>query len=556
MRKNIYLLALIFIVGTFFRFYNLGEFPIGLHRDEAFLGYNAYSILKSGKDMSGQFLPLHLESFIYSPAGYVYFSIPFIFLFDLSAFSVRFASAFFGSMTIIITYFLTKELFKGKNRLIPFIASTMIAIVPWHINLSRTATENTIVVFFISLAVLLYLCWIKNSKFLLLLGSFISFAITIFVYQAPRVFLPLFIPLMIFIFVKSYKDKIKILQQIILYSIFVIIPLFFILSSKDLSLRIRTVSIFATDQTQLVLDEQIRGDGVANVSNSLARTFHNKLIGYSSAFLQNYFKHFTYDFLFTDNSFPARYKVPLFGILYILDLPLIILGVLYLLKNEKKVGTFLIGWLLIVPIGSGLTFDDIPNMQRTLIAFPALSVISAFGLFTIISYLSKQHLLTKAFIASFTIFAAFNITFYLHQYYIHSNTYRPWIRQDGYKELVNQVNNLLPNYKKVVITNRESAPTIFVLFYNKFNPEIFQKETKESTMRDFDRINFGKYEISQEECPLRLIKDESGFKLTGEKGVIYVNSGLCEESENGTKTLNVVKRSDGSIAFKLLVLDK
>src|SRR5437016_2654950 len=91
--RYILLLAIIFSLAFFLRVYKLGDVPTGFHRDEAYLGYNAYSILKTGKDISGNMLPLHLKSFLYSPAGYSYFSIPFIVLFGLNEFAIRFPSA-------------------------------------------------------------------------------------------------------------------------------------------------------------------------------------------------------------------------------------------------------------------------------------------------------------------------------------------------------------------------------------------------------------------------------------------------------------------------------
>src|SRR6185369_15079315 len=104
-RFSLIALFLITAIGFFLRFYHLGGVPVGFHRDEAFLGYNAYSLLLTGKDMSGNLLPIHLQSFIYSPAGYSYASIPFILLFGLSEFAVRFASALFGTATIVLVYF-------------------------------------------------------------------------------------------------------------------------------------------------------------------------------------------------------------------------------------------------------------------------------------------------------------------------------------------------------------------------------------------------------------------------------------------------------------------
>ena len=85
-KKSFILLIIIFFLGVVLRFYLLGSIPNGFHRDEVFLGYNAYSIFKTGKDITGNFLPLHLASFLYTPAGYSYVSVPFIAMFGLSEF--------------------------------------------------------------------------------------------------------------------------------------------------------------------------------------------------------------------------------------------------------------------------------------------------------------------------------------------------------------------------------------------------------------------------------------------------------------------------------------
>ncbi len=552
MSKRLTLLIILFILllGFFLRFYNLGQVPVTLHRDEAFLGYNAYSILETGKDMSGKYFPLHLGSFIYSPAGYSYFSIPFIFLFDLNEFSVRFASAFFGSLTIISTFWLTMELFcKFKNKIwLSLLSSLFLAVSPWHINLSRTATENTIVVFFISLATLLYLIWIRKNSLYLLFLSFILFGLTLFIYQAPRAFLPFLILLLIISFLVPRITKKRIALIIVTFLFTIVMPLFLILSSKNLSLRIRTVSILSGSETQLVLDEQIREDGVGKTNNTITRIFHNKLIGYSNEILSNYFKHFSYNFLFTDQGLPDRYRVPLFGLLYVFELPLLILGVWYLLGIDKKNSFFLIGWILLSPIGSSLTFDDVPNLQRTLIVFPALSIISALGLLYVLSKVNENKLFGKIAVGLLCITSIFSFLSYLHQYYVHVNKYRPWYRNDGYEKLARNVNRIISSYEKVVITNRESAPTIFFLFYNKYSPKIFQEETKNTTMQDFDRINFGKFEFSQEECPLKV--DKNGLPI-GNKNTLYINSGLCKPIPQG-RELGAVSREDNSIVFRIL----
>ncbi len=557
MKRTVFILGIIFILGLFLRFYQLGDVPVGFHRDEAFLGYNAYSILKTGRDMSGNFLPLHLESFLYSPAGYSYFSIPFIKIFDLNAFSVRFASAFFGSLTILVTYFLTKELFRRSPLAIGYslIAAILLTISPWHINLSRTANENVLVVFFISLGVLLFLIWREKQKWYLLLFSFLSFGATLFIYQASRAFLPIFIPFMVFILPKVKFDRKKLTSILILFILVILIPLSIIFLSKELTLRLRTVSIFATAESQLIIDEQLREDGVSNVQRFLTRTFHNKPLGYSFQVLQNYFKHFSYDFLFTDKGLPDRYRIPLTGLLLIFELPLLTFGIWSLLRMRNSAGAFLIGWLLLAPFGSALTFDDVPNLQRTLLVFPALSIIEGVGLIALSNIkhqISNIQIKYPIYLFAF-LFFIFNFSYYLHQYYVHGPRYRPWYRHDGYKELIAKTKEYLVNYDKIVITDHESAPAIFFLFFGKYNPHLFQEETRGSAIQDFDRIGFGKYDFSQEECPLRELKDQTGKEkgTTRKENVLYVNYSACAVPQNSQK-LEEIKRSDGTAVFKIL----
>jgi len=556
MKKIFFFITVIFFIAAVLRFYHLGDYPIGLHRDEAFLGYNAYSIYKTGRDMNGNFLPLHLQSFLYSPAGYSYITIPFIWFFGLSSFSVRFASAFFGSITAILVFILALELFStsSKKYTISFLSSLFFAISPWSINVSRTATENTVVVFFLLLGTIFYLFLIKKSKLYILFGAFFCFGLTMFIYQAPRAFLPLFIPLLFMVFHNGKRTKKTFFAIFILFFFIIILPLFFILHSSKLSLRIRTVSIFATEETPLVLHEQISEDGMRHIPFSLTRIFHNKFLGYAGQIWKNYIDHFSYDFLFTDNSLPIRYKVPSMGIVYTFELPLLLLGMWFLLNKNKKTGYFLIIWILLTPLGDSLTFDDVPNLQRTLLMQPAFCMISAYGCILFFNSLRKNRFI---FILSipFTIFVIlYSILFYLHQYYVHAVVHRPWYRQEGYKDLVAKVNQALPAYKKAVITDRESAPAVFFLFYGKYDPATFQYETKHSHIHDFDRVWFSHYQFSQEECPLREIRQENGIVITtGENDTIYVNSGVCKPVKN-TKILEIIKRSDDTPVFKILTV--
>lgn len=551
-------LALIFILGLILRFIFLGEIPVSLHRDEAYLAYNAYSILLTGRDMNGTFLPLHLESFYFSPSGYSFASIPFIFIFGLNQFSARFASAIFGALTIPVFYYLCFALFdKFKNKgTIALISSFFLAVSPWHINLSRTATENVIVLFFVVLGALVYFIWVDKKKNYLLVLSYLLLGITTFIYQAPRGFTPLFVPLLgAYVFLKDKQLILKnLLKQFLLFLFIIVLPIIIIFSQKDLTVRISDLSVFNHPETALVLQEQVSNDTVAGLPYIVNRFFHNKATGYFFTISENFFKHLSFDFLFLDYGFPDRYRIPVSGLLYIFQLPLILLGVFSLLKKDKKIAFFLTGWIAVSFLGASLTFDDVPNLQRTLFSVIPLVIFSGLG-FVAICELVKNPKIRNIALFIVWVIIIYSILYYLVQYYVQGRVYRPWYRQDGYEELVSKVNTLLPNYSHAVITDRETAPSIFFLFYGNYDPNIFQDETRNENIRLSNEVKFSNYVFSKEECPIRYeLKDDGSKILIGEKNILYVISGLCKEIPKEATVIATIKRTDGSEAFRVLEL--
>ncbi len=101
--KNIQLIVIL-LAAFILRFFMLGKVPLGVSLDEASLGYNGYSVLKTGRDEYAQKLPLSFKAFgEYKAPLYRYLTIPFIGLFDLNEFSLRLPSAIFGLLTVYFT---------------------------------------------------------------------------------------------------------------------------------------------------------------------------------------------------------------------------------------------------------------------------------------------------------------------------------------------------------------------------------------------------------------------------------------------------------------------
>jgi predicted membrane-bound mannosyltransferase len=89
-KNYLYLLLLIVIIAGLLRFYQLGNIPAGLTNDEAGVGWDAYSILKTGRDQWNQFMPIHFIAFGDYPAPALrYLTILPVYLFGLNSFSVR-----------------------------------------------------------------------------------------------------------------------------------------------------------------------------------------------------------------------------------------------------------------------------------------------------------------------------------------------------------------------------------------------------------------------------------------------------------------------------------
>ena len=114
MNKKIIILLLILFLGTFLRFYKLDSIPAGVYIDEASHGYNAYSLLLTGKDEWGKQFPIFLKEFGNYPSPlYTYISILPIKIFGLSVFSIRFISALSGVLLILFTFLVIN--FFGKK---------------------------------------------------------------------------------------------------------------------------------------------------------------------------------------------------------------------------------------------------------------------------------------------------------------------------------------------------------------------------------------------------------------------------------------------------------
>src|SRR3989344_5692592 len=83
-------LFVILLIASILRLWKLDEVPVSLFGDELEVGYQAYSILKTGKDYYGNPWPIHFHSLAeWRTPLYLYSAVPTVALFGISPLGVR-----------------------------------------------------------------------------------------------------------------------------------------------------------------------------------------------------------------------------------------------------------------------------------------------------------------------------------------------------------------------------------------------------------------------------------------------------------------------------------
>ncbi len=538
-------LGAIFLIAFILRFYSLSSVPNGFHIDEASLGYNGYSLLLTDKDENNQKLPLYIDMFGDNrPSGYHYLTeIPIKFL-GLNEFSTRFPGAIFGTLTVISFFFLSQLLFKSKK--VSLISSLLLAIASWHVVLSRASAETIVSLFFIISGLALLLLGLQKQKSIYCFAAAATVSVSFFFYHTSRVFVPLIFFASI---VYLYPDWIKSIKK---YKISLLLS-FFILSFISFSLvflikggagRFSQVNVFSYPETRLVLEEQIREDGISRAPVSLTRAFHNKAINYSLAFVSNYFDYFSGKFLFIQGGLPSWYKVPGLGLIYIVELPFILIGLFYLFLSKNRYHKFPLIWLFLAPVTAALTVDDIPNIQRAIVMFPIIELIAAYGFISFIDRFSGLN--RKALTIFFAILLFLNFSYFIHQYFIHSGIHRNWYRNEGFGQMVNLVKKDYARYDKIIVTKSLGGIYPLVLFYMEYDPSLYQKE---GSLKDKSNMGFGKFFFADSECPS--IDKSPTFPKVGK--IIFIDNGNCPEYESlKDKKYKYITRKDGTRVFRIV----
>ena len=539
-KKDIVILIFLVILASFLRLWQLQTFPPGFSADEATIGYNAYSILKTGADEYGAKFPLAFKAFSdYQAPLYTYLTIPSISVLGLNEFAVRLPSVIFGILTIITAYFLCLEIF--KNSTIGLLAAFLLAISPFHIFFSRGAWQANLATFLITLGFYLFTLGLIKGRYLPL--SVLTFLASLYSYQSPRLVVPTIGIFLVLLYWKVLWKKKKALFVSFVLGLIFFIPILFILAGAAGQARFKGVSIFS-DSGPVNKINRLRGEH-SSPNGIVSLVLHNKVQTFSVIAAENYFKHFSPDFLFFKGDTVGRQNIPDMGVLYLFEALLLPLGLISMIKKEWfSKSKIVLLWLIFAPLASAFTFQT-PNALRAANMSVPLAIVSGFGAYSFFKFISSRRFFIRLF--SFLFISALVLFFvlrFLHLYFVHlpQNYGLEW--EYGFKEMISYIDPIKEKYQKIIITNRYDQPYILTLFYLKYDPKTYQGIKRQETLID----KFGFTTTSSfDNFEFRHIDWTSDSKL---KNVIFV--GTAEEIPDEVTTAKEIRFPNGEVAFKIV----
>lgn len=547
LKPKIILLTII-VFAVILRFWQLGVNPPSLTWDEAAWGYNAYSLGIDGKDEFGRFLPVdYLESFgDFKPPVYAYLDVIPVKLFGLNEFATRFPSAFFGVLTVLITYFLTKRIFwnsKSKETY-SLLSAFFLAISPWHIMLSRAAFEANVATFFLAAGVWLFLVGIQDKKWHIVTSA-IFFVISIYTFNTARIVAPILILFLGLAFRRKLIENRNQTFAAILVGILLILPAIGFLFSPQARLRFKEVNIFSDIGVVQTANQQIENDNNAFWSKLL----HNRRFGYMVSYLSHYLDNFSPEFLFIKGDGNPKFSTQDVGVMYLWELPFFIAGMLFLIRRKEGDWWIIPAWLIIGIIPAA-TARETPHALRIETTLPTFQIITAVGVIVFLSKLSNMKRKISKIQIKYLIFVTFflllifNIIYFLHGYYMHYAREYSGEWQYGYKDSIAYVQSVEKNFDNIYIASDLGRPYIYYLFYTKTDPRIFRKDS-EVRRNDFGFITvnrFGKYYFLND-----------GVKIDSKKGnnnIFIKTPGKVPKKANKLKIFNLLNGVAVLVAYE------
>ncbi len=488
--KKYLALFLIVAVGAWLRFDRLTVIPPSLSHDEAAISYNAYSLLKTGKDEYGTSFPVLFRSFDdYKLPGMVYSTIPFVGLFGRSELAVRLPSAIFGTLAVLVIYGIAVEL--TGSAAAALLSALALALQPWHINFSRQLFESNGAVFWFMLGT--YFLLQSRKTYTKILWAGLCYVVALYFYYSVRLVIPFVALLYLSTQWKTILKKWKTTAFTLILCCVAFLPLGKEIVSPGGWQRINMVSVVNDPNYIARRDQFVRILGTH--PSTVSKILYNRRVALFQTVLENYWKNISPHNLFVTGT-------GTYGALYPFDAVLVPLGVIFLFTLPPFAVYLMIVWLISAFLPGALSINQ-PNTLRTLIAAPVFALLSGFGIYYAYISVKKSNLAIAGLIGLAGL--TFLLTFpkFHYAYFVNNPTNNALAFADGTKQMVEYVKAHESTYDRIYISGYYWRPYIFMLYWGNVRPAEYQ--------HGGTRDHFGKYYFTAASW------DTNGLKLMDPK---------------------------------------
>lgn len=370
-------LLFIAVIALILRLIWLDKVPTGITGDELDYVLNAKAVFLTGKDITGTWSPFSLTTppneFPKAELPYLIMA-PFIGISNFSLFAARLPYALISVLLVLIMYLISYKLF-GKN--IALLTGFVMAINPWSVYFGRTAYDTQLAVFFYFLA--LYILLIAKKWHILL--AFPILFLAFFSYIGTKILLIPFVVIVTFyVWHKNKKRYLK--QYTTLFLLCVGLVFFFIFSLQNRAL-LRTGDFLSPNNSKIIntVDTERR----LSIKTPIRQLMSNKAVVFGKESINTYLGAFSPGLLFLYAESSPFISLWYHGLFYYIDFLFILLGLVYLFKENRSLWVFLISLIFIAPLPAVASSVGLSYSIRSSLLFPLLTLFISLGIWYIFS---------------------------------------------------------------------------------------------------------------------------------------------------------------------------
>lgn len=455
-RQKISLLILIIISG-FVMIYKLGVIPNGLYIDEINYGYNAYSLLTTGKDEYGMAYPLLLRAQgLYLPSVYAYISIIPIKILGLNDFTVRLTASLSGILLVIFYYICLRDYLKIKNKFNLFVISLFFCITPWMVLMSRFGVELMTGLLLWSIGSYYFWKGFKSEKYLI--WGAIILSISTYVSYSNRYLVLIYI-------IAAFVVHRKIIWKALLIFLIIQIPNLLIINTKGFFAKGDLIGI------DIILDQSSK---IPNFIPLILRVF----MAFVREIFSRYVTYYSPSSLFFEPDPDLQRSLPELSVFYPWMIAPYLIGLYVLWKKRKMdIYKYIIVLFFISGIAAGLTRDPFSTHRALPLLFP-MGIVIGMGINQVLENLKRNY--KYAFICIILIYSGLMLW---RSYFVFLPKERAKFWGGGYKELALEIKKRDSLF--VIDQSRVKPSYIYLVYYLKYQPEKFQTEVNQTVVHDY-----------------------------------------------------------------------